>query len=57
VQSVADADAKGKSKSGAARGFVMHMNTKCSLKEKLCESHIEEFDTIDRKDAWRSGFQ
>jgi hypothetical protein len=44
VQSVADA--KGKSKSGAARGSVMHMNRKCSLKEKLCESHIEEFDTI-----------
>ena len=36
VQSVADA--KGKSKSGAARGSVMHMNRKCSLKEKLCES-------------------
>ena len=36
VQSVADA--KGKSKSGAARWSVMHMNRKCSLKEKLCES-------------------
>ena len=47
VQSVADA--KGKSKSGAARGSVMHMNRKCSLNEKLCESHIEKFDTIDRK--------
>ena len=34
VQSVADA--KGKSKSGAARGSVMHMNRKCSLNEKLC---------------------
>jgi hypothetical protein len=55
VQSVADA--KGKSKSGAARGSVMHMNRKCSLKEKLCESHIEEFDTIDRKGAWRSVLQ
>ena len=55
MQSVADA--KGKSKSGAARWSVMHMNKKCSLKEKLCESHIEEFDTIDRKDAWRSVLQ
>ena len=44
------ADAKVKSKSGAARGSVMHMNTKCSLKKKICESHIEEFDTIDRKE-------
>jgi len=49
VQSVADAKGKGKSKSGAARGSVMHMNRKCSLNEKLCESHIEKFNTIDRK--------
>lgn len=55
VQSVADA--KGKSKSGAARGSVLHMNTKCSLKKKLCESHIEDFNTIHRQDAWRSALQ
>jgi hypothetical protein len=52
VQSVSDA--KGMTKSGAARGSVMHMNTKVVLKEKFGNCKIEEFDTVDRKDAWRS---
>ena len=50
-------DARGKSKTGASRGSVLHMNTKCKLKEKFCESHIEDFDTEDRQDAWRSVLQ
>ena len=52
VQSVSDA--KGMTKSGAARGSVMNMNTKVVLKEKFGNCKIEEFDTVDRKDAWRS---
>ena len=41
-------------KSGAARGSVMHMNMKVVLKEKFGNCKIEEFDTVDGKDAWRS---
>ena len=52
VQSVSDA--KGKTKSGAARGSVTHMNTKVELKKRFGNCKIEEFDTVDRKDAWRS---
>ena len=52
VQSVSDA--KGMTKTGAARGSVMHMNTKVVLKKKFGNWKIEEFDTVDRKDAWRS---
>jgi hypothetical protein len=52
VRSVADA--KGTTKTGAFRGSVMHMNTKVLLKEKFGNCKIDEFDTIDRKDAWRS---
>ena len=51
VQSISDA--KGMTKSGAVRGSVMHMNTKVLLKEKFGSCKIEEFDTADRKDAWR----
>jgi hypothetical protein len=52
IQSVSDA--KGKTKSGAARGSVTHMNTKVELKKRFGNCKIEEFDTVDRKDAWRS---
>jgi nitrogenase subunit NifH len=48
-------DAKGKTKSGAARGSVMHMNTKVELKKRFGNYKIEEFHTVDRKDAWRRG--
>ena len=58
VQSVADA--KGKSKSGAARGSVMHMNRKCSLNERSYVRVILKSSTpltVSRKDEWRSVLQ
>jgi hypothetical protein len=55
VQSVAAA--KGTTKAGATRGSVVHMNTKVALKKKLCASKIEDFDTVYRKNTWRSLIQ
>jgi hypothetical protein len=51
------ANSRGTTKAGAARGSVRHMDTKVALKKEFCNSRIEEFTTIDRKNAWRSVLQ
>ena len=51
------ANSRGTTKAGAARGSVRHMDTKVALKKEFCNSRIEEFTTVDRKNAWRSVLQ